>query len=174
MKVGILAGGLGSRLAEETVIKPKPMIEIGGRPILWHIMMHYSTYGHKEFVVALGYKGEYIKRYMADYCSLSSDLRISLKDGHIEPHHNGNGISDREDFIRKSRTLDDHCARIGRPCGLCLASSATACSRVRPVLLMMLSMLPVSRSVWSVIPGVSSKTGSPSSRYRSARCRIMP
>ena len=98
MKVGILAGGLGSRLAEETVIKPKPMVEIGGRPILWHIMMHYSTYGHKEFVVALGYKGEYIKRYMADYCSLSSDLRISLKDGHIEPHHNGNGNELREDW----------------------------------------------------------------------------
>ena len=91
MKVGILAGGLGSRLAEETVIKPKPMIEIGGRPILWHIMMHYSTYGFKEFVVALGYKGEYIKRYMADYCALASDLRVSLKTGHVEPHTNGNG-----------------------------------------------------------------------------------
>jgi glucose-1-phosphate cytidylyltransferase len=98
MKVGILAGGLGSRLAEETVIKPKPMIEIGGRPILWHIMMHYSTYGFKDFVVALGYKGEYIKRYMADYCSLSSDLRISLKNGHIEPHANGNGNALREDW----------------------------------------------------------------------------
>jgi glucose-1-phosphate cytidylyltransferase len=98
MKVGILAGGLGSRLAEETVIKPKPMVEIGGRPILWHIMMHYSTYGFKDFVVALGYKGEYIKRYMADYCSLSADLRISLKDGHIQPHHNGNGNSVREDW----------------------------------------------------------------------------
>jgi len=98
MKVGILAGGLGSRLAEETVVKPKPMVEIGGRPILWHIMMHYSTYGFKDFVVALGYKGEYIKRYMADYCSLSSDLRISLKDGHIEPHANGNGRALREDW----------------------------------------------------------------------------
>ena len=81
MKVGILAGGLGSRLSEETVVKPKPMVEIGGRPILWHIMMHYSTYGFKEFVVALGYKGEYIKRYMADYCSLAPDLRISLATG---------------------------------------------------------------------------------------------
>ena len=68
MKVGILAGGVGSRLAEETVVRPKPMVEIGGRPILWHIMMHYATYGFNEFVVALGYKGEYIKRYMADYC----------------------------------------------------------------------------------------------------------
>ena len=97
MKVGILAGGLGSRLAEETVIKPKPMIEIGGRPILWHIMMHYSTYGFKDFVVALGYKGEYIKRYMADYCSLASDLRVSLKTGDVKPHTNGNGNA-REDW----------------------------------------------------------------------------
>jgi glucose-1-phosphate cytidylyltransferase len=91
MKVGILAGGIGSRLAEETVVRPKPMIEIGGRPILWHIMMHYSTYGFKEFVVALGYKGEYIKRYMADYCALAPDLRISLRQGRVEPHGNGNG-----------------------------------------------------------------------------------
>ena len=89
MKVGILAGGLGSRLSEETVVKPKPMVEIGGRPILWHIMMHYSTYGFKEFAVALGYKGEYIKRYMADYCSLAPDLRISLATGKVEPHGNG-------------------------------------------------------------------------------------
>jgi glucose-1-phosphate cytidylyltransferase len=99
MKVGILAGGLGSRLAEETVVKPKPMVEIGGRPILWHIMMHYSAYGFKEFAVALGYKGEFIKRYMADYCSLSQDLRISLKNGHVTPHTNsGNGNTPREDW----------------------------------------------------------------------------
>ena len=98
MKVGILAGGLGSRLAEETVVKPKPMVEIGGRPILWHIMMHYSTYGFKEFAIALGYKGEYIKRYMADYCSLSPDLRVSLKSGHIEPYNNGSGVDAREDW----------------------------------------------------------------------------
>ena len=92
MKVGILAGGIGSRLAEETVVRPKPMVEVGGRPILWHIMMHYATYGFKEFVVALGYKGEQIKRYMADYCSLASDLRISLKTGRVE--RRGNGESD--------------------------------------------------------------------------------
>jgi len=57
MKVAILAGGVGSRLSEETEVKPKPMVEIGGRPILWHIMMHYSCYGFKDFVIALGYKG---------------------------------------------------------------------------------------------------------------------
>jgi glucose-1-phosphate cytidylyltransferase len=84
MKVGILAGGVGSRLSEETVVKPKPMVEIGGRPILWHIMMHYSFYGHKDFAIALGYKGEYIKRYMVDYCSLNSNLRVDLKSGKVE------------------------------------------------------------------------------------------
>jgi glucose-1-phosphate cytidylyltransferase len=62
MKVAILAGGLGSRLAEETEVKPKPMVEIGGRPMLWHIMKIYTAYGLNEFVIALGYKGEYIKR----------------------------------------------------------------------------------------------------------------
>ncbi len=86
MKVAILAGGVGSRLSEETVIKPKPMIEIGGRPILWHIMMHYSHFGYKNFVVALGYKGEVIKKYMVDYCSLNSDLTVQLNTGKVELH----------------------------------------------------------------------------------------
>jgi glucose-1-phosphate cytidylyltransferase len=81
MKVAILAGGVGSRLAEETEIKPKPMVEIGGKPILWHIMMHYAYYGFEDFVIALGYKGEVIKRYMVDYCSLNSDLRVNLRTG---------------------------------------------------------------------------------------------
>jgi len=86
MKVAILAGGVGSRLAEETQVKPKPMIEIGGRPILWHIMMHYSCYGFNEFVIALGYKGEYIKKYMVDYCSLESDLTVRMKSGTVHRH----------------------------------------------------------------------------------------
>ena len=86
MKVGILAGGVGSRLSEETVVKPKPMVEIGGRPILWHIMMHYAAYGFKDFVIALGYKGEVIKRYMADYCALESDMTVDLRTGKIELH----------------------------------------------------------------------------------------
>ena len=93
MKVGILAGGHGTRLAEETEIKPKPMVEIGGRPILWHIMMHYSCYGFRDFVIALGYKGEVIKRYMVDYCSLNSNLTVNLKAGRVDMHDT-DGIQD--------------------------------------------------------------------------------
>lgn len=88
MKVAILAGGVGSRLSEETVVKPKPMVEIGGRPILWHIMMHYSHYGHDEFVIALGYKGEYIKKYFVDFCSLESNLKVDVGTGTVERHAN--------------------------------------------------------------------------------------
>lgn len=84
MKVVILAGGLGTRLAEETEIKPKPMIEVGGRPVLWHIMRHYAHYGFKEFYVALGYRGETIKRYFLDYCSLSGDMTADLATRKIE------------------------------------------------------------------------------------------
>ncbi len=86
MKVGILAGGKGTRLAEETVVKPKPMVEIGGRPIIWHIMQHYAHYGFKEFVVALGYKGEVLKKYMVDYAALSGNLRVDLGSGEINSH----------------------------------------------------------------------------------------
>ena len=64
MKVVILAGGRGTRIAEETVIRPKPMVEIGGKPILWHLLKYYGAWGHREFVIALGYKGEEIKRYI--------------------------------------------------------------------------------------------------------------
>src|SRR6202012_4136562 len=84
MKVAILGGGLGSRLAEETELQPKPMGQIGGKPILWHIMMHYAHYGFDEFAIALGYKGEVIKKYMLDYCSLNRDLSVSLKSGKIK------------------------------------------------------------------------------------------
>jgi glucose-1-phosphate cytidylyltransferase len=84
MKVVILAGGLGTRFPEETDIKPKPMIEIGGRPILWHIMMHYAYYGFKNFIVALGYKGEVIKKYMVDYNSLNSNLCVNLHNGDVQ------------------------------------------------------------------------------------------
>lgn len=86
MKVGILAGGYGSRLYEETEVKPKPMVEIGGRPILWHIMMHYAQSGFKEFLIALGYRGEVIKKYMVDYCCLNSNLTVNLKNGKVRIH----------------------------------------------------------------------------------------
>ena len=81
MKVALLAGGYGTRLAEETEIKPKPMVEIGGRPILWHIMMHYYGYGHKEFAVALGYKGGYIKRWMRDYSVFDGHMTLQMDTG---------------------------------------------------------------------------------------------
>jgi glucose-1-phosphate cytidylyltransferase len=84
VKVCILAGGVGSRIQEETEIKPKPMVEIGGRPMLWHIMRIYAHFGFNEFVIALGYKGDYIKRWMIDYSSLQGDLTVSLKDGLVE------------------------------------------------------------------------------------------
>lgn len=83
MKVGILAGGFGSRLAEETEIRPKPMVEIGGYPILWHIMQHYAHYGHRDFVIGLGYKGEYIKKYFVDYCSLDGNVIVDFKTGRV-------------------------------------------------------------------------------------------
>jgi glucose-1-phosphate cytidylyltransferase len=86
MKVVILAGGLGSRLSEETEAKPKPMVEIGGQPILWHILKHYSHYGFSDFYVALGYKGEAIKRFFLDYHALSGDLTVRLRAGEVESH----------------------------------------------------------------------------------------
>src|SRR5690606_3456435 len=92
VKVAILAGGVGSRLSEETEIKPKPMVEVGGKPILWHIMKHYARYGFKDFVIALGYKGEHIKRYFVDYCSLSANLRLCFRDGEV--HSTGGSVED--------------------------------------------------------------------------------
>lgn len=88
MKVLILAGGFGTRLSEETDIKPKPMVEIGGKPILWHIMKTYSTFGFNEFVVLLGYKGYYIKEYFANYFLHQSDVSINIADGNVEVHNN--------------------------------------------------------------------------------------
>lgn len=84
MNVVILAGGLGSRLAEETEVKPKPLVEVGGYPILWHIMKSYAHHGFKDFVIALGYKGEMIKRYFLDYSALSGSMTINLTSGEVE------------------------------------------------------------------------------------------
>lgn len=86
MKVVILAGGLGTRLSEETEIKPKPMVEIGGQPILWHIMKHYAHFGFREFCIALGYRGEMIKRFFIDYHGLSGNISIELANGHVDMH----------------------------------------------------------------------------------------
>lgn len=88
MKVLLLAGGYGTRLAEETDVRPKPMVEIGGKPILWHIMKIYSHYGFKDFVVLLGYKSYYIKEYFANYFLHQSDVTIDLKTGKMEVHSN--------------------------------------------------------------------------------------
>ena len=80
MKVVILAGGYGTRISEEPDTRPKPMVEIGGKPVLWHIMKIYSHYGFNEFIICLGYKGIYIKEYFANYFLYQSDLTIDLKD----------------------------------------------------------------------------------------------
>ena len=84
MKTVILAGGLGTRLAEETDVKPKPMVEIGGRPILWHIMKHYAHYGFGEFVVPLGYRGDLIRRYFLDYATFRTNISVDLRSGRVE------------------------------------------------------------------------------------------
>ena len=84
MKTVILAGGFGTRLSEYTKTIPKPMVEIGGKPILWHIMNHYAHYGYKDFVVALGYKGEVIKNYFLQYYALNNDFTIDLSNGNVQ------------------------------------------------------------------------------------------
>jgi glucose-1-phosphate cytidylyltransferase len=86
MKVVLLAGGLGTRLSEETVLKPKPMVEIGGMPILWHIMKIYAAHGFNDFVVCLGYKGYVVKEYFANYFLHKSDVTIDMSDNSIKVH----------------------------------------------------------------------------------------
>ena len=123
MKVIILAGGLGTRLSEETLLKPKPMVEIGGFPILWHIMKIYSYYGFNEFVIALGYKGDIIKEYFLNYSDRYSDLTIDVKNNRVIKHQKakedwivslistgsdsltGKRIKKSMDFIGKERAL---------------------------------------------------------------------
>jgi len=87
MKVVILAGGLGSRLSEETIVKPKPMVEIGGKPILWHIMKLYERYGYNDFIICLGYKGHLIKEYFINYYLYNSDITVELKNNKLEVHY---------------------------------------------------------------------------------------
>lgn len=94
MKVVLLAGGFGTRISEESNFKPKPMVEIGNKPILWHIMKEYAYYGHNEFIICAGYKQEYIKQWFTDYFSMNSDIsfdyrngknEVTVHDTHIEP-----------------------------------------------------------------------------------------
>lgn len=94
MKVVLLAGGFGTRISEESVFKPKPMVEIGGHPILWHIMKEYAYYGHNEFIICAGYKQEYIKQWFTDYFIMNSDITFDYRNGknemivhdtHLEP-----------------------------------------------------------------------------------------
>lgn len=88
MKVVILAGGFGTRLSEETNVKPKPMVEIGGKPILWHIMKIYSSYGYNDFIILLGYKGYVIKEYFSNYFLYQSNVTIDLRNNNISVHQN--------------------------------------------------------------------------------------
>ena len=87
MKVVIFAGGLGTRLAEETEIRPKPMVEIGGKPILWHIMKTYGHFGFNEFIICLGYKGFFIKEYFMDYYMHNSDMTVDLNSNKVNIHY---------------------------------------------------------------------------------------
>ncbi len=123
MKVILLAGGLGTRLSEETLLKPKPMVEIGGYPILWHIMKIYSFYGFNEFVIALGYKGEIIKDYFLNYYDRYSDLTVDFKNNKVTKHQKikedwtvnlistgsdsftGKRIKESMDYVGKERVL---------------------------------------------------------------------
>ncbi len=92
MKTVILAGGLGTRIAEETGLVPKPMVEIGGQPILWHIMRHYAHHGFKEFIVALGYKSWVIKRFLLDMPAMQSSLTVNVGSGDVELHHDSENL----------------------------------------------------------------------------------
>ena len=88
MKVVILAGGFGTRISEESHLRPKPMVEIGGKPILWHIMKNYAYYGFTDFIICLGYKGYIIKEFFADYFLHMSDVTFNLKTGEMQTHNN--------------------------------------------------------------------------------------
>jgi glucose-1-phosphate cytidylyltransferase len=94
MKVVILAGGVGNRLGGETEAGPKPMVEIGGHPLLWHIMSHYAFYGYVDFIIAVGHKGGQIKKYFADFNLAEHDVRIELATGEIQVH----GVQNRKDW----------------------------------------------------------------------------
>lgn len=109
MKVIILAGGLGTRLSEYTDLIPKPMVKIGGKPIIWHIMNSYAKFGHKDFYIALGYKADLVKDYFLNYRMLNSDFTTNLKDGSITPH-----VMDETDWTVTLVNTGDHTMTGGR------------------------------------------------------------
>ena len=92
MKVIILAGGFGTRLSEYTELIPKPMVLVGGKPILWHVMQRYASFGHKDFYIALGYKSEIIKEYFLKFNSVNSDFSVDMFSGEIKTHNNNNSL----------------------------------------------------------------------------------
>ena len=114
MKVVILAGGKGTRLSEETDLRPKPMVEIGGKPILWHIMKIYSHYGFNEFVILLGYRGYVIKEYFANYFLHQSDVTIDLS-ANATTVHNNSSEPWRVTLLGTGRRHDDRQPRQARP-----------------------------------------------------------
>jgi glucose-1-phosphate cytidylyltransferase len=105
VKVAILAGGLGSRLSEETETRPKPMVEVGGMPILWHIMKYYAHFEFNDFAIALGYKGEVIKRFMREYPTLSQDVTVNMKDG-TSTYHGKQTVDWTVDLIETGQNTD--------------------------------------------------------------------
>ncbi len=126
MKVAILAGGRGTRLAEETDVRPKPMVEIGGKPILWHIMKYYEAYGFDDFAIALGYKGDFIKKWMVDYASLTCDVTVNFRNGSVSIGYGsawltvkvlemaGNNLT-RENLLKVVASLRDMQLPLGLP-----------------------------------------------------------
>lgn len=112
MKVVILAGGLGTRLSEETHAIPKPMIEIGDRPIIWHIMKHYAHHGFNEFVVPVGYRGDVVKRFFLDYYTVNSDFTVNLGDGSVTV--NERAVEDWEVHIASTGLSTNTGGRLGR------------------------------------------------------------
>ena len=104
MKTVILAGGFGTRISEETSLRPKPMVEVGGRPLLWHIMKLYSHHGLKDFIICLGYKGYFIKEYFANYFLHNSDVTFHLAEDRMEVH---NTFSEDSDFLHTSDGISD-------------------------------------------------------------------
>ena len=107
MKVVILAGGLGTRISEETIYKPKPMVLIGDKPILWHIMKSYASYGFNDFAIALGYKGDVIKEFFLNYKLHKSEIVLNLKSGIINYHNYGVAVA-LKDTNFSSLVIDDN------------------------------------------------------------------